>query len=126
MFASRAATVKTICRKAFQTRYMGGGPKPEWQGFDKKVRAVFPEDWQLAGAILSGYISLYFVSKLAFGGKKKEEPVKAVAASSDVAATTGGVPGVNTPEFEKYVESGAFEKMMNNEEQLLAWVAENK
>lgn len=46
MFASRAATVKTICRKAFQTRYMGGGPKPEWQGFDKKVRAVFPEDWQ--------------------------------------------------------------------------------
>lgn len=29
-----------------QRRAMGGGPKKEWTGIDKKVRDVFPEDHQ--------------------------------------------------------------------------------
>ena len=29
-----------------QKRSMGGGPPPEWEGIDKVVRGVFPQDYQ--------------------------------------------------------------------------------
>mmetsp|Transcript_38866 Transcript_38866/g.44365 ORF Transcript_38866/g.44365 Transcript_38866/m.44365 type:complete len:125 (-) Transcript_38866:284-658(-) len=121
MFAVRASITKASCRHIVQRRSMGGGPKPEWTGIDAKVRAVFPEDWQLAGAILGGYFSLYFLSTI--GGKKKqEEPAKLAPATPTPAPTVTGVPSVNSPEFEHYIASDTFEKMLSNEAQLTAWI----
>uniref|UniRef100_A0A7S1H2F8 Uncharacterized protein n=2 Tax=Thalassionema nitzschioides TaxID=33649 RepID=A0A7S1H2F8_9STRA len=103
---------------------MGGGPKPEWTGIDATVRSVFPEDWQLAAAIMGGYTTLYLLSTLASG--KKKAPPAAAAPSSASAAPSTGVPSVNSPEFENYIESDAFEKMLNSEDQLSAWLADDK
>merc|ERR1711862_1029381 len=126
MFAHSARRIaKSSCRKIIQQqqkRSMGGGPKPTWTGIDAQVRAVFPEDWQLAGAILGGYTTLYILSTLWPSSKKKEEPAKVVAMVT--AAVTTGIPDVNSPEFEKYVETDAFLNMLNNDEELSAWAAD--
>lgn len=78
----------------------------------------------VAGAILSGYGALIAIAVIR-SKLKGPAPVEEVPAASTapVAAITGGVPSVESPEFEKYVESDAFTNMIESEEQLLQWVA---
>lgn len=46
--ASRVAVARATAQRVQQQpkRTMAGGPKPVWTGIDKKVRDIFPEDWQ--------------------------------------------------------------------------------
>eukprot|EP00563_Minutocellus_polymorphus_P003408 CAMPEP_0181040346 /NCGR_PEP_ID=MMETSP1070-20121207/10996_1 /TAXON_ID=265543 /ORGANISM="Minutocellus polymorphus, Strain NH13" /LENGTH=123 /DNA_ID=CAMNT_0023118343 /DNA_START=6 /DNA_END=377 /DNA_ORIENTATION=+ len=104
-----ARVARTAGRTAVrsQRRQMGGShaPAPEWTGIDKVVRGYFPEDYQLAGAILSGYgvLILAAVIKSSIGGKAPEpEPAAPVAAP---AASSGDLPSIESPEFEKFIES---------------------
>uniref|UniRef100_A0A7S2R1X0 Uncharacterized protein n=1 Tax=Eucampia antarctica TaxID=49252 RepID=A0A7S2R1X0_9STRA len=96
-----------------QRRQMGGhAPAPEWTGIDKVVRGYFPQDHQLAGAILGGYgvvIALGMLkSKLS---SSDEEPAPVVVAP--VAAITGDIPSVESAEFDTFIE---------NESNLMKWV----
>jgi hypothetical protein len=73
----------------------------------------------VAIAILSGYgglIVLYKIYSAVSGGGKKEEVVAIKPAK--VEAVTTGVPSIESPAFEKFVETDAFEKLLENEEQL--------
>jgi len=109
MTASRAATAQ-------QRRTMAGGhhAAPKWEGLDKTIRDVFPEDWQIAGLILTGYgslIALYQI-KSAFTAKPAVvEEVKQVAIE-------GGIPSSDSPEFSAFLDSDAFLQLLENEEQL--------
>ena len=75
---------------------------------------------------MGGYFGLYVVVKIgsALGGKKKVEAAPAAAASSGVATT--GIPPVDSPEFDKYLETDAFYKMLESEEQLSKVVEDMK
>mmetsp|Transcript_15697 Transcript_15697/g.18925 ORF Transcript_15697/g.18925 Transcript_15697/m.18925 type:complete len:134 (-) Transcript_15697:190-591(-) len=121
--ASRRAATRVAQQQ--QKRSMGGGgPKPEWEGIDKVVRQYFPEDYQLAGAILGGYSGLIAVAMIRSkikGAPPAEEP--AAVSEAPAVPATGGVPSVESPEFEKFIESDAFMKMVESEEQLLQWAA---
>jgi hypothetical protein len=51
MFAARRVATRVVAPRVIvnttQKRTMAGhGAKPEWTGIDKKVRDIFPEDWQ--------------------------------------------------------------------------------
>jgi hypothetical protein len=65
---------------------------------------------------MGGYFGIFCLVKIkgAMSGKKVEAP--AVASTALVATT--GIPAVDTPEFDKYLETDAFYKMLENEEQL--------
>lgn len=69
-------------------------------------------------AILSGYVGLFtlFKIKSALTGSKEEEPVKVV--ESTITITSSGVPGIESPEFEKFLETEAFEKLLENDSAL--------
>lgn len=73
---------------------------------------------KVAAAILGGYTGLFVFYKLVSavsGGKKKApEPIKVV----EVPSSTTGIPDIESPAFEKFVESDAFMKLLENEEQL--------
>lgn len=104
-----------------QKRTMAGGPKPVWTGIDKTVRGYFPEDWQLAAAILGGYSSLIVVAQIRSAMKGKP-PVVVEAPKAVVAVTSTGIPDVNSPEFAEYLDSEAFIILLENDEQLAAVV----
>lgn len=70
-------------------------------------------------AILCGYGGLVVVYKIfsAFSSKTPEaEKTKPAAAKSE--AVTEGFPSVESPEFDKFLESEAFAKLLNDDEQL--------
>ena len=63
--------------------------------------------------ILSGYTGLYLLSKLIFGGKKKEEAAPAVAPV--VEKSSSEIPGVDDPSFDTWIEQpGNGEKYFNS------------
>ena len=68
---------------------------------------------------MGGYFGLFCLYKVksAIGGSKVEEAPAAPSSSATVDASTG-IPPVDTPEFDKYLETDAFYKMLENEEQL--------
>jgi hypothetical protein len=68
-------------------------------------------------AILSGYFGIYVIVKIvgAFSKKKPVEEKVSVAADT---AESSGVPSVESSAFEKFVETVAFEKLLENESQL--------
>ena len=77
-------------------------------------------------AIMGGYFGLFVISKgiSSMGGKKKaEEPASAPATSSDQST---GIPPVDSPEFDKFLGSEAFEKLLNSDEQLSKLLADMK
>jgi len=78
---------------------------------------LFLSCYSVAIAILSGYagIAVLFKIKGAMSGKPVEE-AKPVAKVS--AAPTTGVPALESPEFEKFVETDAFTKLLEDESQL--------
>lgn len=59
--------------------------------------------------------------KSAMSGKKEEE--KPVVVSSG-AVTDAGIPAIGTPEFDKFLDSEAFVKLLDSEEQLTKALAE--
>lgn len=63
------------------------------------------------------------VSAMSGGGKVQE--AAPVISSAPVVATTG-IPAVDTPEFDKYLETDAFYKMLDSDEQLGKVVADMK
>ena len=70
-------------------------------------------------AILGGYTGLYVLFKIKSaisGGKKVEEPAPVVAAASTEGSSD--VPSIESPAFEKFVETDAFTKLLENEDQL--------
>jgi hypothetical protein len=78
-------------------------------------------------AILGGYAGLFVLVKIkgAMSGGKKVEEAAPVASSSPMLASTG-IPPVDTPEFDKYLETDAFYKMLDNDEQLAKVVEDMK
>lgn len=85
-----------------------------------------PFCFQVALAIMGGYAGLFVVVKIgsAMGGKKKEEAAPAPAASSSAPST--GVPSVDSPEFDDFIGSEAFDKLLNSDEQLGKVLADMK
>jgi hypothetical protein len=67
-------------------------------------------------AILGGYFSIYLLFKISSAFTKKPP----VAEKSTVAVVTvsTGVPSLESPAFEKFVETIAFEQLLENEGQL--------
>mmetsp|Transcript_22144 Transcript_22144/g.39607 ORF Transcript_22144/g.39607 Transcript_22144/m.39607 type:complete len:122 (-) Transcript_22144:476-841(-) len=90
--AQRAAPRAPV---AVARRNMGGHAPVEYEGVDKVVRDVLPEDWQVVLAILGGYFMLYPISKIFSGGKKPE--------AAPVASSGGGsIPSIVDDSFEAW------------------------
>mmetsp|Transcript_8545 Transcript_8545/g.12411 ORF Transcript_8545/g.12411 Transcript_8545/m.12411 type:complete len:139 (+) Transcript_8545:58-474(+) len=116
---SAAAVSKSKSKRSF-----GAHAAPEWTGIDKIVRSYFPEDHQLAGAVLAGYGFLITGAVLRgkMKGKPEEEPV---AASTAAAATSSGdiPPSVESADFEAFLNNdAAFGKFLESEESMMKWV----
>ncbi|KAL7515993.1 hypothetical protein ACHAWX_001053 [Stephanocyclus meneghinianus] len=81
-----------------------GAAAPEWTGIDKVVRGYFPQDDQLATAILGGYFGLFLLFKIksAFSSAPAVEAAPVVAAPS---AGAGAIPDVDSEEFGAFLES---------------------
>jgi hypothetical protein len=77
-------------------------------------------------AILGGYAGLFALIKIkgAISGKP-EEPAPVAVSSTPVVASTG-IPAVDTPEFDRYLETDAFYNMLDNDEQLAKVVEDMK
>uniref|UniRef100_A0A7R9W4Z7 Uncharacterized protein n=1 Tax=Pseudictyota dubia TaxID=2749911 RepID=A0A7R9W4Z7_9STRA len=124
------AVAATVARRAARTaavqsqrRNMGGhAPAPEWTGIDKVVRDVFPQDYQLAGAILGGYGTLIALATIKSKMSSSPEPEPVAAASSSVGAQDDIPPAVDSADFEGFVESDAFTKFLDSEESIMKWV----
>ena len=73
---------------------------------------------------MGGYAGLFVVAKIgsAMGGKKKEAP--AVSPASTGPST--GVPSIESPEFDSFLGSEAFEKLLSSDEQLGQVLADMK
>eukprot|EP00559_Dactyliosolen_fragilissimus_P003963 CAMPEP_0184855124 /NCGR_PEP_ID=MMETSP0580-20130426/443_1 /TAXON_ID=1118495 /ORGANISM="Dactyliosolen fragilissimus" /LENGTH=118 /DNA_ID=CAMNT_0027349553 /DNA_START=50 /DNA_END=406 /DNA_ORIENTATION=+ len=95
------------------SRNMGSHAAPEWTGIDKVVRGVFPEDYQLAGAIIGGYVGLITIFSLKSKMSPAPEPV--VAAATPVSPSAGDIPSVDSEAFSTYIE---------NEDNLMRWIDE--
>jgi hypothetical protein len=69
-------------------------------------------------AILSGYFGIYVLVKI-IGSFSKKKPVeeKVPIVSADTTESSG-VPSIESSAFEKFVETIAFEKLLENESQL--------
>merc|ERR1719183_1845465 len=102
LYFSRSISKKITCSNLKSIRSnMSTTSAPEWKGVDKVVRDVFPEDYQLSGAIIGGYVSLitFFVLK----NKLKTEEVKPFAPT--VTPTGDALPDIESPEFGALIES---------------------
>jgi hypothetical protein len=99
---------------------LGGshGPPPEWTGIDKIVRGYFPEDYQLSLAILSAYTGGFILYKIKSAMTSKPDPVVEEKPKTVAETPSTGVPGIESPAFEKFVETDAFQQLLENEEQL--------
>lgn len=71
----------------------------------------------VAIAILGGYTGLYVIFKIKSLFSRKPV-VEAVAPVKDDGVVTTGIPAIDSPAFEKFMESIAFEKLLDNDEQL--------
>merc|ERR1711862_680565 len=109
---------------------MGGthaAPKKDWTGADAIVRKYFPEDYQVAGAILSLYgvvISLAVLrSKLK---SSPSEPVPTTTPSTTVvtaAASSDTIPTTDSPDFGKFInDDDALGKFVESEERMMKWI----
>jgi hypothetical protein len=68
-------------------------------------------------AILSGYFGIYVLVKIV-GAFSKKKPVEVKAPVAIVETESSGVPSVESTAFENFVETMAFEKLLENESQL--------
>lgn len=74
----------------------------------------------MAAAILGGYGSLIGLAVLRSKMKSSPEPVAVVetVAVTETPATDSGIPPVDSPEFDKYLDSKGFFMMLGNDSQL--------
>ena len=68
-------------------------------------------------AILSGYFGIYVLVKIVSAFSKKKPVEEKVAVVADTTESSG-IPAVESSAFEKFVETVAFEKLLENESQL--------
>ncbi|KAL7473078.1 hypothetical protein ACHAXS_013901 [Conticribra weissflogii] len=105
LFAARRQATSTVNQQA--KRRMGGSsaPAPEWTGIDKIVRDKFPQDDQLAAAIIGGYFGLFILYKIksAFSSAPVIEDAPAPVAAAS--AVSGAIPDVDSEEFGTFLES---------------------
>ena len=68
-------------------------------------------------AVFGGYFGLYLMYKIStlFSSKKVVEEAPAAAAPS---TPSGAIPDIESPDFEKFLDSEAFVKLLDSEEQL--------
>merc|ERR1719330_1533853 len=85
-----------------QKRQMGAHAQPQWEGIDKVVRGVFPEDYQLARAIIGGYGVVIALFALKPSGAKEAPPAPPAASTS-----SEGIPSVEDPAFGDFIENEA-------------------
>jgi hypothetical protein len=98
-------------------RAMGGGGHKKVDhggGLEGYVRGIFPENYQMALAVMGLYAGLYTFSKLVgaiTGGGKKA----VVAAPVAVAAVSGdAIPSTDSAEFGDWLaQEGSFEKLLS-------------
>ena len=77
----------------------------------------------VALAIMGGYAGLVVVAKIGSSmGKKKEAPVAAPVSTGP----STGVPSIDSPEFDSFLSSEAFEKLLSSDEQLGQVLADMK
>lgn len=72
---------------------------------------------------MGGYGGLYVVVSMmsAMGGSKEEATPVVVSSGADTGA---GIPAIGTPEFDKFLDSEAFVKLLDSEELLAKALAE--
>ena len=77
----------------------------------------------VAGAILTGYAGVISVATLRSKMKSKApEAAAAPAAAASTAPSSDILPSVESPDFEKFLESDAFGKFVESEDSLMKWV----
>ncbi|KAL3788601.1 hypothetical protein HJC23_005260 [Cyclotella cryptica] len=103
LFAARRQAAAASTQQA-KRRMGSSAPAPEWTGIDKVVRGYFPQDDQLATAILGGYFGLFVLYKItsAFSSSPAVEAAPVAAAPS---ASAGAIPDVDSEEFGTFLES---------------------
>lgn len=97
-----------------------------WPGFRIPSHPLFrPLFLLVALAIIGGYFGLFVVAKAgsAMGGKKKTEAPAAAPTSS---GPSTGVPSIDSPEFDKFLGSEAFDKLLSSDEELGKVLADMK
>ena len=117
MFARAARKVVARVPAAAQRRTMAGGHGKKVDhggGLEGYVRGIFPENYQMALAVMGLYAGLWGFSKLVGaitgGGKKAAAPV-AIAAP---VAVSGGIPSSDSPEFGDWLaQEGSIEKLLS-------------
>merc|ERR1719223_1166926 len=104
LLASRRHATAAASQQA-KRRMGGAAAAPEWTGIDKVVRGYFPQDDQLAAAILGGYFGLFILYKIksAISGAPVEEAAPAIAAAPSSSA--GAIPDIDSEEFGAFLES---------------------
>jgi len=68
--------------------------------------------------VYGGIIVLYKIKGAMSGSKKVEEEEPAHAPPAKQLTSSMGVPPIDSPEFDKFVGTKAFEQLLENEEQL--------
>mmetsp|Transcript_40717 Transcript_40717/g.79684 ORF Transcript_40717/g.79684 Transcript_40717/m.79684 type:complete len:119 (-) Transcript_40717:117-473(-) len=71
------------------------------EGIEGQIRAVLNTDEKIVMGVMGLYVGIYVVSGLFSGGKKEEAPVAAPVA----VASSGAIPDIESPAFEKFIES---------------------
>ncbi|KAJ0399224.1 hypothetical protein P43SY_001890 [Pythium insidiosum] len=90
---------KTVSKAAprMQTRTMAGHHGPPPTGFEAKVRAVLPQDYQIVLATLGFYSTIILLFKL----KPSKKAVEAPAAAPSAAASSS-IPSLFDDEFAEW------------------------
>jgi hypothetical protein len=81
----------------------------------------FVRFFTVAIAILSFYTGGVILYKISSAISSKPKPIETVVVAK-VEAPTTGVPSIESPAFEKWVETDAFTNLLENEEQLKSLV----
>lgn len=99
-------------------RFAGGGPEihPEYFGFEKKLREVFPMQWQLVLFYMGCWTGLYMVYKAI-----PKSPPKPVIEEAPVATGNDDIPSISSPEFETWSKIKG--NMKKWEDSLEPWAA---
>eukprot|EP01039_Chlorochromonas_danica_P002945 gene2946-3213_t len=110
MFARRVFSRLSTAQPIGQVRRMAGHHHApvEYGKVEAVVRKYLPEDEHVVLGIFAFYGTLILI---ATSGSKKEKPVEA-AAQSTTANTSGEIPSIESPEFDKWISvPGNVEKL---------------
>ena len=110
-------TARKFVVPVVQRRRMGGGGHKKVDhggGLEGYVRGIFPENYQMALAVMGLYGGLYLFSKVVgmiSGGSKKD--VKVIA-QAPAAVTGDAIPSPDSAEFGDWLaQEGSLEKLLS-------------